>query len=139
MKEIVQLGPNDLHLYPRAGQTQEDRLNELLTEFLLDAKEIIDLDRRRDYEAEVLAGTRAAVPRGIVRAAYMLAANMVILTKEYQKAGQFQNDTFDGSSLVTEAFSPEIAAELLLYPAGLNFRMKRVRTRQEIEEAVTAQ
>lgn len=100
---------------------------------LLDAKETIDLDRRRDFNAEP-----GPVPRGIEGAAYRIASNAIIIARERQHMRDVQRDKpLETGTLVSQAFTADIARDLLLYPAGLNFRMKRVRTRRQIEDAAT--
>ncbi len=134
----MQVQPGDLLLYPAADQTEAQRLDEVLTEFLLTAKNMIDRDRNRDYEEEVNAGERSAVPPGIVNAAYRLATNMYIRAIWNQHAQGVKSDNFDTSSLTSNIFTEDISRDLLLFPAKPNFGFKRMRGRKELDELAAA-
>lgn len=132
LKEIVQADDEQLLLFPAENQSREDRLNEILTEYLEAATDLINKDRKRDYEEEVDAGERDKVPPGIVHIAYRLATNMYIRAVWNQHAQGVQSDDFDTNSLTSNVFTEDIARDLLLYPAKPRFGIRRMRNRTEL-------
>lgn len=137
LRVISQIEITDLELVPAAGQTEEDRLNEILAGFLRTAKEYIDLDRERDFELE------GAVPEGIKSIALRIGANMVQDMIDRQdakvvKRDQSGNVMFKPSRILTD----DLKIELSLYNKGSKLpisswpRFSRVRSTQEIEDAL---
>ena len=102
------------------------------------ATDLINRDRKRNYEEEVAAGTLAAVPPGIINIAYRLATNIYIRAVWNQHAQGVKNDNFDVSTLTSNVFTSDIARDLLLYPAKPKFGFRRMRSKAELEEAAEA-
>jgi len=62
-----------------SSRTAEDKLNTLVTGWLISVKSFIDRNRNRDYTQEVIAGTAYEVPPGIHNIALRAAANMAAI------------------------------------------------------------
>lgn len=115
LQEIAQVGVEDLHLSPAAGQTEEDRLDELFTEILLAVKDFIDRDRNRDFNAEAVLNNEP-VPPGLVNIALRFASNIILQLRQRQSARLVGRQGEELRFSLQQAFTPDIKRDLELYP-----------------------
>lgn len=133
------MDPHTVHLYPAEGQTEEERLEELFTTFLVRAKNYVDQYLYRDFGEELENGEIAEIPPGIEDASLRLAANMVLRMAHAQN--QFIVTREDGTQAYqsTRVFTRDIKDDLDLFNEGGNRpRFYRNRTLTELENADTS-
>ena len=134
LKEISQVTVDDLELFPAADQSEESRLDEILTGFLETATEWINIDRERDFDSEPVP-----VPRGIHSIAQRLAANMVMDMIERQDSKMVgRDDSGNINFSPRKIFTDDLKWELSLYKKGSQRpsaswpRFSRVRSPEQI-------
>ncbi len=148
LREMAQVTPNDLFLSPRLeqGATKEEREEarfvEVLTERLEAASELVNIHRKRDFDAEKRT-TGRPIPLLVVDCAYRIAGNMIEHMIDQQNSKRLKRD--DGQADLgfpsTNFIDSGIHNDLMLLDLGTELphtthpRFSRVRSLAEIESA----
>ena len=98
-------------------------MDEVLTEYLEQATDMINQDRGRDF-----FDANGNAPRGIENIAYRLAANMVIRQKARQNVLNVSRLDYNNEMATSDIFTWHIARDLLMWPAAPKLGIMRVRT-----------
>ncbi len=122
VKSYTGVKPGDLKAADDAA------LDNILEDWLISIKDLIDQDRKRDYHEEVAAGKRVQIPPGIELIAMKIAANMVAQAALRRDTPIVRLDEYTLKMVPDEIFTAAIRRELSRYPALPSFRMMRVDT-----------
>ena len=112
------------------GLAAVSELEALILPWLVQAKDLIDTDRNRDYHAEVTAGRRDNVPPGIHNIAMRIVANMLALAVLRRETPVVKVGDFAIQVAEDQVFTASIRKDLRLYPAISRIGMRRVDTSQ---------
>lgn len=132
LKIVTGIKPEELKLHG------VEELDGFLERLLVDITDIINVDRARDYEAEVTAGTLAAVPGGINRIAISIAVNQIRQMQATRSSAIVQINEFSARVLDDSVLTPGNKRDLARYPRGQHFGLVRVRNQAEIEADAAA-
>ncbi|NPV70293.1 MAG: hypothetical protein HPY55_06565 [Firmicutes bacterium] len=103
---ITGVKPEDLECADQAA------LETLIGGWLEDAKALIDAETRRDFDAEVAAGTIPEVPRGVKHVAVRLVANMVAVSLQRRRSPVVQMGQFEIQISGDDVFTPALRRDL---------------------------
>lgn len=98
----------------------------MIDEWIEDATDIINEDRNRDYEKEVLDGKREKVPAGIKNIAERMVSNMVAKMILRRQTPITQNEDFEVTMTSDEVFTDSIKKDLARYPMKSTLNIFRV-------------
>lgn len=108
-----------------------EKLNALINQWLVQAKDLIDQDRNRDYHKEVELGKRSSVPSGIDNIALRIVANMVAQAKIRRDTSIVRVDDYEIKMADDEIFTKAIRSDLSLYPKKRRFSFLRISGRSD--------
>jgi hypothetical protein len=108
------------------GFTTPAQLEDLVRAWLVEAKDLIDQDRNRDYHQEVVQGVRALIPPGIHNIAKRIVANMLALAVLRRETPVVKIDDFTIRMVEDQIFTRAIKQDLAKYPRKPGFRMSVV-------------
>lgn len=97
------------------GTTDQAALEALLGGWLEEAKSLIDAECKRDFDAEVAAGTIPAVPKGVASIAVRLVANMVAVSLQRRSSPIVQLGSFNVQISSDDVFTDALKADLRPY------------------------
>lgn len=117
LRTISQVEVGDLELVSATGQTEGQRLDEILEGFLRTAREYIELETGRNFEAEAI-DTGTMIPEGIKSISLRLAANMVQDMIVRQDAKVVKRDSQGNLFTPSKVFTNDLKQELKLYAKG---------------------
>ena len=103
-------------------RTAEEKLEAMITMWLVGIKDFIDRYRNRDYSQEVVDGTISKVPPGIDNIALRAASNMASIALLRRETSVQRVDIIVRVK-EEEIFTPALLRDLSLYPAKPRFRM----------------
>jgi hypothetical protein len=98
--------------YADLGCSDDEALQTLLGVWLTQAKSLIDAECAMDFEAEVVAGTLAAVPPAVVNVAIRLVANMVAVSLQRRKSPLVQMGQFNVQISADDVFTEALRRDL---------------------------
>ncbi len=134
--EYTGLRPSDLDIEQvideeteEVTKTADEALEELITGWLVQVKNLIDQDRNRDYHAE------GAVPDGIHNIALRMTANMVAQAIMRRDTSIVRVDDFSVQMVDDQIFTAAIRRDLARFPMKPLLRFARVRREEEMEDA----
>lgn len=118
------------------GVDDSEELTSLIESWLLEIKDIIDADRRRDFLQEA-DGDPASVRKLVHNVAKRMAANMVALAILRRETPIIKMDDFTVQLVQDQVMTKDIRRDLNLIPRGISqrapFRVWRVRREGEID------
>lgn len=94
------------------GAADQAALEALLGGWLEDAKSLIDGETKRDFDAEVAAGTILAVPRGVNIVAVRLVANMIAVSLQRRSSPLVQMGQFNVQISSDDVFTQALRDDL---------------------------
>lgn len=95
----------------------EAELDSQIEEWLMDAKDLIDRNRNRNFHEET------EIPRGIHNIASRLAGNMVAQAKLRRETAIVHNDDYQQNFIDDRVMTAAIRKDLKLYPKKRTFGM----------------
>jgi hypothetical protein len=107
-------------------------LEDLVRAWLVEAKDLIDQDRNRDYHQEVAQGVRSQIPPGIHNIAKRIVANMLALAILRRETPVVKIDDFSIRMVEDQILTRAIKQDLARYPAKPRFRMSVVVPPREV-------
>jgi len=141
VKQYTGVRPEDLGLPGTVDQGENETeitLEEVLEQWLVEAKSLIDLDRNRDFHAdyaqEVNGDTVYNYPPGLDNVAMRLVANMVAQAVMRRETPIVQIDDFTINMVDDQVFTQAIRADLRRFLPKPRFRFYRVRNQRQIED-----
>ena len=118
------------------GVDDSEELKSLIESWLLEIKDIIDADRRRDFLQEA-DGDPASVRKLVHNVAKRMAANMVALAILRRETPIIKMDDFTVQLVQDQVMTKDIRRDLNLIPRGISqrapFPVWRVRREGEID------
>jgi len=118
------------------GVDDSEELKSLIESWLLEIKDIIDADRRRDFLQEA-DGDPASVRKLVHNVAKRMAANMVALAILRRETPIIKMDDFTVQLVQDQVMTKDIRRDLNLIPRGISqrapFRVWRIRREGEID------
>ena len=115
--------PTDFGLEDDDYQTADKKLESLIKSWLVQVKDLIDMDRNRDYHQEVKKGKRTMVPSGINNIALRMAANMVAQANLRRLTPIVRHDDFSVDMVEDKIFTNAIKRDLARFPYKPNFKL----------------
>ena len=110
------------------GFSTEKALEDFIEARLLEVKDLINNDRNRNYDTEVLAGERLEVPPGIHQIALRMMANLIGYAVVRRDTPIVRISDFNVQQIDDKIFTPDLKRDLSIYPAKAKFRFLRVGT-----------
>lgn len=118
------------------GVDDSEELTSLIESWLLEIKDIIDADRRRDFLQEA-DGDPTSVRKLVHNVAKRMAANMVALAILRRETPIIKMDDFTVQLVQDQVMTKDIRRDLNLIPRGISqrapFRVWRIRREGEID------
>jgi hypothetical protein len=100
------------------GKETAEELEEVLLGWLVQAKDLIDADRNRNFHKEVQQGVLDDVPPGINNIAMRMASNMVAIAIFRRDTGVVRLNEFEVKMVKDSVFTSDIEKDLSRYAKG---------------------
>lgn len=128
LKTVTGIRPEDLYFKDEeGGKTAEEKLDELLESWLVQIKDMIDQDRKRDYLKEYENGEREQIPPGIHFIALRIAANMIAQAMVRRDTPVLKVGEYAVKMAEENIFTNAIKKDLAKFPAKPRIKISKVK------------
>lgn len=128
--EYTGVRPEDLGIKdfvpPDEEKTADEKLEEFIEARLVEIKNLIDVDRNRDYHSEVDSGRRDEIPPGIHHIALRIMKNLLGQAVVSRSTPIVRVDDFTIKMVEDQVFTKAIREDLRVYLAKPRFRFMRI-------------